>query len=318
MYLLEYESREFIDTFETVEELKNLLNDYVLESFDIPLSNITIKKQYEMNEYRYSDFYYYKKNVALYPETKHFIVMDDYYIKLYEQIEDKGWISSEFTIKLLKKFYIKYPYEFLKVGNIGKHVPKDKRHKLRHIETKNILEHCPYENLEALCFWDDKNPKINKNDLPRVKTLELIRYNRDLAPGIIPYSVENLTMTIFNRPIKKGDLPESLKVLCLGFYFEQIITEDTLPTSLRILYLPTDYIHKDKLDHIPETVTIQFCSTSISVKKGRMNYKLYYLLKNKNVYYDKKEQKIPTTGITNIADITDITDIRKRKAVKNK
>ncbi len=289
MYLLEKESNKFINTFETVKELEDVLNKYLLVTIGEPLSNITIKKHSEI-KYHYSEFAYYKKNVALYPETTHFMIFFDHNIILYEQIEDRGWIRSEFTIKKIYTFYIKYPYEYL---NINKPLGSNTFDKIKHIQTNNEkIWLIYYKNIESLCFWDNKNPIINKNKLPHVKTLELIRYNHDLSPGIIPDSVENLTMTVFNKPIKKGDLPDSIKILQLGVFFEQIIEKNTLPKSLRILYLPNDYIHKDKLDHIPESVTIQFGSLDVSTKKGRMNYTLYDFIKNKNKLQNSDIDKV--------------------------
>ncbi len=94
------------------------------------------------------------------------------------------------------------------------------------IEKDSIPNHII--ELDLTCNKQKLEPNIIPNTIKCLK----FSYNFELEEGVIPYGVETLIFDNFNQKLKKGDIPNSIKILCLSQYFAQDIEEGAIPNSV--------------------------------------------------------------------------------------
>jgi hypothetical protein len=136
-------------------------------------------------------------------------------ITLNESILDLSGLLLEGTLKIDSKLN-----SIIDFGKIKKIYCSNNYFDTIIIDIPNSIKEFMFENnpIKKIFFPYSFNNQID--NLPN--TLEII---------IFPHN------SIFNKPI--NDLPTSLKILCLGNYFDQVITN--LPNNIEHLILPNNY-----------------------------------------------------------------------------
>ncbi|KAF2073652.1 hypothetical protein CYY_005037 [Polysphondylium violaceum] len=126
-----------------------------------------------------------------------------------------------------------------------------------------------------------------------VINLSLRLFNQPLLPGQIPFGVESLRFLEFNEPIKQGDLPESLTHLDLGYCFNRNITPNSLPSSLTHLEFKYTFNQPLAPHSLPPNLKILNLGSSFEQKINTHSIPKHVV----KVVFGSFDQEILTPGI---------------------
>ena len=107
-------------------------------------------------------------------------------------------------------------------------------------------------------------------------------FNKPINKGNLPNSITYLKFGyMFNQPINKDSLPSNLERLIFGFDFNQPINEGSLPKSLKSLCFDCKFNHSiDKLPDTLEYLSIYADNVNVdNIPNGIQTLKLKFKLK---------------------------------------
>lgn len=116
---------------------------------------------------------------------------------------------------------------------------------------------------------------------------------------VFPNSLEILRLKLFNRPLKKGVIPNTIKKLYLSYHFNQELKQFDIPDSVTHLYFGTEFDKPIKKGDIPESVKYLLFGEWFNkqFEKGVLPNSIEYL--RLGDHYDKKisDENLPSNLI---------------------